>query len=361
MEQRVLDQMAWLLAHGHETWLATPEDGESFRRARALGLPVLGFDFDRPWSVTTLRAMRALVRRLDAEVADAHVTRDAKALLGSLDILALVRSRHITLPLKGGFGRRLQWRYAPDRIIAVAGCIRDQLVAAGLAAPERFSVVGEWADESFFMPASPALRQGLRAELSLGEADFAVACVAMLRPDKGQDVLIEALAAALPYAPGLRLLLIGGATEEGREYEARLRQRAAEADLTGRVQFLGYRDDVDSLLAAADALAIASIANEAQSRVVPQAFAREKPVAAAATGGLPELVKNGETGLLVPPLDVKALAQAMSQLAREPELATRLARDGRSFAERHLRFDAKMEETLAAYGMAQARARKRTF
>jgi glycosyltransferase involved in cell wall biosynthesis len=361
MEQRTLDQMGWLLAHGHETWLATPQGGESHRRALALGLPVYPFDFDRPWSASTLLEMRRLVRRLGVQVADAHVTRDVKALMGSLDRLALVRSRYITQPLKGGFGRRLQWRHIPDRVIAVAGCIRDQLVASGLADPQRCSVVGEWADESFFAPPDPQSRPRLRRELSLSEGDFAIACVAMLRPDKGQDVLLEALVAALPAAGGLKLLLIGGATAEGRDYEARLRQRAAEAGLAGRVQFLGYRDDVGDLLAAADALAIASIANEAQSRVVPQAFARQKPVVAAATGGLPELVQDGVTGRLVPPGDCVAMGQALSELALAPGVAASLARNGRTFAETSLRFDGKMDETLAAYELALVRAGCRPY
>jgi glycosyltransferase involved in cell wall biosynthesis len=352
MEQRVLDQMRWLLAHGHETWLATPMDGESYRRASDAQLPVEAFTFDRPWAPGTLMGMRRLVKRLKPNVVDAHVTRDTKALMGALDLIALVRSRHITQPLNAGFGRRLQWRTIPDHVIAVAGCVRDMLVARGLVAPLCCSVVGEWADDRFFADATPSLRPAL----GLSADDIVIACVGMLRPDKGQDILLEAFARVTGSLPTARLLLIGAPTGESRAYAQGLETRAAGI---GRVTFTGYRDDIPALLDASDLVVVPSRL-DAQSRIVPQAFARRKPVITTRTGGLPELIEDGITGCLVAPEDTDALARAIVRIASDRALRERLASAGHDVARESLRLDTKMEETLAAYRSALTRAHFRS-
>lgn len=360
MEQRTIEQVAWLAQHGYPVWLATPGDGATAAKARAQGLPLLPFDFDRPWRFSTLLALRALVRRQGIELIDAHYTRDAKAAIGCLDLCAVVRSRHLNQPLKGKGLRRLQWRLGADHVIAVAHCVRDGLIEAGLATPQRSSVVGEWADERFFAPEDGPRRARARAELGLGADDVAIVCVGMLRPDKGQDHLIRAFAELVQTHPQVRLILVGGPTGESRAYAETLPELAKGLGVGERVRFTGYRDDIPDLIEAADLVAIPSL-TEAQPRAAAQALARGRPIVASAVGGTVEIVRDGETGLTVPPADPKALARALGRLIADPGLAQRVARAGRDLAERHLRFDARMAETLAVYEKALAHARSRSY
>lgn len=357
MEFRVIEQTQWLNAHGHQAWLATPKNGASFERAMAAGVPVIDFNFDQPWRWSAIRQMRALLRELRIELADVHVTRDAKALMACLDLTAVVRSRHITQRLKPGLLRSMQWRLGSDAVIAVAECVRTAMLADGLADPARAHVVGEWAEDIFFAPIAAPVREDLCKTLELAPEMTAIACVGMLRPEKGQDILIDALA-QLPDS--FVALMIGNATSEGDAHAKSLRSRAESAGVGGRVRWLGYRTDIAQLLAASDIVAVPSLL-EAQSRIVPQAFAVGKPVVATRVGGLTELVHDGKTGLLVPPRDSFALAKAIERLAKDAALAARLVLEAKTYAEAHLHMDRQMEATLAIYAKALERARTRSY
>lgn len=360
MEHRTLEQMRWLLDHGHETLLAAPGDGEPAERAIALGLPFVAAQFDHPYSASAILGLRALVHRFRPQVIDAHGGRDGKTAGTCLGLSAVVRDRHITQRLRGSFSRGLQWRWGCDHVIAVAELVRDMLLEARLAVPERISVVGEWAEDRFFAPPPEAAqRLALRASLGLAEGTFAVAAVAMLRPDKGQAFLIRAIALLRDSGIDATCLLVGAPTPEGVAYTEDLHRLTTELGLENKVVFVGYREDIPDVLAAADALAIPSLANEAQSRVVPQAFACSRPVVASTAGGLPELVRPQETGWLVPPGNAGELARALTEMASDRPKVDRIVNNARRFAETSLRLDAKMEETLAVYATAITRAQRR--
>lgn len=122
------------------------------------------------------------------------------------------------------------------------------------------------------------------------------------------------------------------------------------------MHFLGHRDDIARLLPALDLVVVPSH-TEAQSRSVPQAFAAGKPVVATDVGGLPELVRPGENGWLVPVGDVDALASAILEAISRPTEVQRLGRQAHLFARAHLRLEQRMAETLVAYEKALHAAR----
>lgn len=356
MEHRTLEQVRWLVQHGHAVWLAAPADGESYRRAQAQGLPVVDMNFDRPWRWAAIRALRAFVREHGIEVIDSHVTRDAKTALACMDLCALVRSRHVNQPLKSSPVRRLQWHLS-DRVITVAECTRRDMIASGLIDPARSVSVGGWADERFFdRTGAAAARTRLRAELELADDQTVALCVGMLRPDKGQNHLLRALAEMKRDGVALTCLLAGEATAESAPYEAELRDMATAEGVD--VRFLGYRDDVADLMHTADLVVIPSL-TEAQPRVAVQAFATGRPVVASAVGGVPEIVVDGETGWLVPPADPEALARALTRAVRDTAAAANIAARAAELAQRDMRFDQRMAQTLENYRLARLRAASR--
>jgi glycosyltransferase involved in cell wall biosynthesis len=147
--------------------------------------------------------------------------------------------------------------------------------------------------------------------------------VARLADVKGQQTLLHAVAGL-----AATVVLVGRDLEQAGAYENELRAEAEGLGVSDRVVFAGYRDDVAGLLAGCDVFCLPSFA-EGLPLVVLEAMAQGKPVVATSVGGTPELVRDGETGLLVPPGDVEALQRALALLLGDGPLARRLGEAGR--------------------------------
>lgn len=168
----------------------------------------------------------------------------------------------------------------------------------------------------------------LRGTLELGEGPL-VGAFSRLAPWKGQHVLLEALA----QRPGVQALLVGDALfEEDRSYADRLRRRTQELGLSDRVHFLGFREDVPQLMQLVDVVAHTSIAPEPFGRVIVEGMLADRPVVATRAGGALEIIDHNRTGLLVPPDDANALADALDQLLSAPERSEAMAHEGRRMA-----------------------------
>jgi glycosyltransferase involved in cell wall biosynthesis len=161
-----------------------------------------------------------------------------------------------------------------------------------------------------------------------------VGVVARLEPEKGHPTLLEAWPAVRTAVPDARLLIVG----EGSQRELLEVQAASLGLLDGAapaVVFTGRRDDVPAVTAALDVAVLPSY-REAQGLSILEAMALSRPVVASAVGGIPEMIDDGRTGLLVPPKDAAALAGALTRLLRDPVEAERLGRAGHDLV--HERF-----------------------
>jgi len=219
---------------------------------------------------------------------------------------------------QGARGRRLRFlRSTRDaalrrasHVFCPSAYLRDIALAWGLD-PERASVLPNPAPE---VPPLPS-REELRAELGL-DGDV-LAFAGRLGPQKSLGVALEALAAA----PGVTFAIAGDGPDRGR-----LERRAGELELDGRTRFLGSmpRESVLRLFRAAD-VSLLSSSWENFPHTVVEALAVGCPVIATAVGGVPEVVRDGENGLLVPPDDPEALAAAIRRFFADDDLRRRLA------------------------------------
>jgi glycosyltransferase involved in cell wall biosynthesis len=173
-------------------------------------------------------------------------------------------------------------------------------------------------------PAPRAERAPARAALGLPADAFAVAVLGRVSDWKGQDVLARALAEPALAEVGAIGLVAGAPWPGADEPLHRLERLREELGLGERLRVLGFRDDVDVVLGAADAVAVPSTKPDPFPNAALEAASAGVPVVAAAHGGLPEMLRDGETGLLVPPSDPAALATALRGLADDSERARRL-------------------------------------
>jgi glycosyltransferase involved in cell wall biosynthesis len=162
----------------------------------------------------------------------------------------------------------------------------------------------------------------LAEEYGMEPGSQIVGVVARLEPEKGHPTLLEAWPAVLRKVPDAYLLIVG----EGARREA-LEQQVRALRIAHRVVFTGRRDDVPAVTAALDVAVLPSY-REAQGLTILEAMALSRPVVASNVGGIPEMIEDGVTGLLVPPNDPPALATAIVRLLQDHSLADTIGRAG---------------------------------
>lgn len=182
-------------------------------------------------------------------------------------------------------------------------------------------------DKGFGVTNSP---ERVKAEFGLEGCYPVVGLVAHLHPMKRPEDLIRAAPQVLAKFPTARFLIVGGAHPAPPGYFEGLVQLAADLGLCERVIFTGFRHDVAEFYTAFDVLVLTSL-GEPFGKALIEAMASETPVIGTASGGPLEIISDGVTGLLVPPCDPRALAQAIINMARHPQRAQAMAKAGREW------------------------------
>ncbi len=210
-----------------------------------------------------------------------------------------------------------------DRIVAVSDDARRVALEIERGSTRRLVTIRNGVDTRVFQPGDAVRARRL---LDVPEDVLHVGCVARLSPEKDHATLIQAFARVRTVHPGARLSLVGEGPERGA-----LEALCKKFGLQGAVFFLGHRDDVPALLPGFDLFALAS-RTEGTSLTLLEAAAAGLPIVATRVGGNPEVVADGETGLLVPAGEPVALADAISGLWTRPDRA-RMGAKGRALVE----------------------------
>src|SRR5438067_12429705 len=346
-EIRIIAESRWLIAHGWRATILGQPGSRLVTEAARANVPVLAVRMRGAWDVLAILALRRHLRAHDIGLVHTHSSVDAWVAGFAARSLAIpvVRSRHVTIPIPRR--RALVYRLA-DRVITSGEAVAAIVRGAGVPA-DRVVAIGPGLDTARFHPNVSGA--GVRAELGLRGP--AVGLVANIRGSKGHAYFLEAARSVLAQRSDARFLIVG----DGIGFDD-VRRRVKEMGLESHVVRTGFRRDVPQVMAALDVLVLPSVKSEAVSQVIPQALAVGTPVVGTTVGGTPELVRDGETGRLVPPADAAALAAAILDLLRDPAHARTLAQRGQALVLAEHSIDATMARTLAVYEAARAATRK---
>ncbi|MDB5097030.1 MAG: hypothetical protein JWM80_1451 [Cyanobacteria bacterium RYN_339] len=362
-ERSLLDLLERLDRARVEPLLVTSPAGPLVERARALGIEVELLRLDEPaltlsreeWSTHRLAFMWKargfaweawrLARLIRARGIDAVHTNTLKAhVLGSL--VALLARRPVVwhmrdLPSKRGDARNLLdrlFKVVKPGIIAISRAVADDL-SPPMAARTR--VVHNGIDLAAF-DARRGAPPGPRRNGPV------VGTISHLIPWKGQDVFLYAAAQLLRKHPDVRFVIVGDPIFQFRRERERLEGIVKYLGIGDRVEFAGHREDVPALLATFDVFALPSL-YEPFGRVLIEAMAAERPIVASQAGGVPEIVLDGETGMLVPPGDPEALANGLAAILEDPARASQLAAAARERVAACFTLDATVRGVMASY------------
>jgi glycosyltransferase involved in cell wall biosynthesis len=284
-------------------------------RLRALG---------HAWSLTgPARAAARAVRETGAALI--HTNSPKSHIIGGL------ASRLTRRPLVWHV-RDIMEGHALKVMLRMAGLVKPSIIAISQAVADQFAgscaavtVIHNGVPLARFTP-GPA-SEALRAELGLPPRTPVVVTVGRLTPWKGHRTLLAAFAALHAHEPAAVLIVAGSAAFWEPAYADDLRRYAQELGVGESVRWLGDRSDVPDLLRLADVFCLPSV-NEPFGRAIVEAMATAKPVVACRSGGVPEVVADGQTGLLVPDDAPAELAAALGDLLRDPQRAQAMGEAG---------------------------------
>jgi glycosyltransferase involved in cell wall biosynthesis len=335
-----------LTERGHRVVVVTRESPRWVAEAEAAGFVHRGF-FRGPGDPWGALRLAATIRDERIDIVHAHkgggrtLTLLARALRPRGPHPPLVTNRGVSFPL-APLSRLVERGPLVAAVVAVCEAIKTDLVRQGVPA-EKIVVVYSGTDTDRFDPARVA-GAGVRAELGLETESLLVTQIGVREP-KGNDDVLRAFAQVHARRPAARLLLVGARPEKRPPLEAMVR----DAGLGGAVTIWGYRDDVPEILAASRVSVDASYVGLGITGSLRESLAMETPVVATAVMGNPELVRHGETGLLVPPRDPEALADAILRLLDNTEWARATGRAGRRLVVERFSTRAKVERLEGLY------------
>ena len=303
------------------------------RRIRALGVPVTDLGMTTRWRWDAFVRLYRLLRHgrptiLHTWMFHANLPgRVLGRLAGVPVIITSRRNENIGGAMRERFNR---WTaHLDDRVVAVCELARQAEVERAGVVLDHVVTIYNGVDVARFPVASMQATAQARRAIGMPVGVPLVGSLGRLHPQKGFSDLLTAFAQVRQRIPSVRLFVAGDG-----ELRDDLEAQARSLGMAAVVTFAGVRADVSEVLAALDVFVLPSLW-EGMPNAVLEAMASGLPVVATAVGGTPEVVVDGVTGLLVPPQDPGALAQAVEQFLRDPGLRRTMGRAGRRRVEQH--------------------------
>ncbi len=316
-EHRILKEMLAMRERGHHIELACRPEAQLVERMRDLGFAVHTVPMGGLGNfVRGVMAFRKILKQGKFDVLNTHSRKDTLiAALGArlARTPLIVRTRHLAAPI----GSLLSYTWLPHRVSTVSNHVKSMVLEKG---------VPEYKVKTIYSPVAtpaPVKQSTLRQELNLPATAVVVICVAVMRQKKGHVFLINTMLPLFEKYSDLHLVLVGAGSPTYEQVTAFIKEKNVE----DRVHLMGYRKDVPNLLAGSDIFALAT-EQEASGTVYVEAQMSGLPVIGTDVGGVSEMFKDGETGILVPSKDRTALENALERLISDAGLRQEMSQAG---------------------------------
>jgi glycosyltransferase involved in cell wall biosynthesis len=338
-------QVQWLLdgltARGVAGRLVCPLGSAISEEIFAPGLAVAPVPMGGDLDVGFIGRLRAEIRRWGPDLVHLHSRRGADvlgAIAARRSRVPVVLSRRVTNPEPAVLAP-LKYRLY-DRVITISAAIAEGLVAAGV---DRGKIRIVHSTVPPHGPAAPWERGRFERAFGLAPAHCVVGMAAQFIERKGHGILLDAVPRLIEARPELRFLLVGQGP-----LGAAIAQRIRDDGLGDHVLLPGFRPDLADFIGCFDLLVHPAL-DEGLGVVLLEASAAGVPIVAARAGGIPEAVRDGVNGLLVPPADAAALVEAVLRLAVSPALRAELGAGGRRLMDEEFSVDGMVDGNLAVY------------
>jgi glycosyltransferase involved in cell wall biosynthesis len=344
-QEQLFTLIRGLHQRGHEAHLIHSPGSALAGRLKAIGASLYPLDIRSEIDPISLLRLYFIINRVRPDILAFNTPK--AILIGTLaskftSVGVRIIFRRVDFPLRRRFLSHFKYTWGIDGIITISDAIRNTLKSAGVPGSKITTIY-----EGIDLPLYPKTVRRHRP----GEP-LVVGVVSHLTPEKGISYLVEA-ASLIPEAnKNYRFVIVG----EGAclpEIKELVQKKGLD-----NFEFTGFRSDIPQLMSSFDIFAMPSL-SEGLSSAILEAMASSLPIVASNVGGIPELVKDGENGLLSPPADPAALASAIQRLAENPEDSLRMGQNNRRQVEKKFTMDHKILKTEELCGsLLRARSSK---
>ena len=346
---RILSESSWMQQQGHHLIIVAPKGSMLLGEAGQLGIETFPLEFAKRNQISDLVIFARYLRRLAPDILNTHGSVDSwvGCLAGRISrVPGILRTRHSSTPV--GTHRLNRWLYRTlcDHVLTTSDATTRTLRHTLELPADHLTTVSTGVEPPSALASHEMARQALIDELGLCSCSRFIGCVGRLGRDdrKGQRLLIDAFSRINAQYPIYHILLVG----EG-EMRCDLERQVKALKLQGRVHLLGHRTDPWFVLRALDVKVLVSTWGEGISQAVLQAQFVGCAVIGSDVGGIPEIVKHEETGLIVPRGEVEPLWRALVRLLDDTELRGRLCKQASENVRLHHSVDTMGAKLLAIY------------
>ncbi len=343
-EQQALYLMKGLVRRGHEVSLAAQPGSPLASRAKAEGIRTLAIPMRGEGDLLAIWRLRRALNATEPAVvhmhtSHAHTLGCLAASLPRNNGVKTVVSRRVDFSILRSPLSRFKYTHGVDRFICISEAIKEVMIEGGVPG-ELIDIVPSGIDTGRFENVKPA---DLRKEFNLPAESCLLGNVAHFADHKGHRFLVDAFAQVAARVESAHMILVGVG-----ELKGAVEHQVRSLGIESRVIFAGFREDIPEVLAGFDLFVMGSHL-EGLCTSIMDAMATGIPVVATTAGGIPEIIDTEKEGLLVPPRDPAALAQAILRVVEDAKLAQDLGQSGREKVQKHFSADRMVERTLEIY------------
>ena len=319
VEQAIL-LIKGLRKNGHNITLITQPESQISQRLANSGIKIRTLRMRQDYDILSALTLRNILKHENIDILHAHHPRaHAIGLMATLGLpnIKFVVTRRVIFNLRNNIFSRLKYKVKRiDKFVVVSKAIEKDFLDYGVS-PKILEVIYNVTDTGRF---NPGIRSDIRRELRISDTDFVVSLLGNYSFYKGHTFLLEAIPAVLKSFPSVKFIFAGKVPDKVTNLSGKL-------NVGNSVFFLGFRSDVPEILKASDLLVCPSTMEGLAGSLI-EAMAMKLPTVATNVGGNSEIVKHNETGILIPPGNVKAISDAISYIIENPNIAKKMGEEG---------------------------------
>lgn len=338
-EIRILQEAIGMRERGYRILIAAEKNSMLFLKALNQGFEVFPVHFSK-YNPFSFLKVKSLIEKEKVDIVNTHSSKDSWISTIAAKIASnkpkIIRTRHVSTPIKKTILNQLIYNILPDIIITTGEEIRKNMINNNEFNPGKILSIPTGVDLERFNP------EKIKPAFNIKE--FTIGTIGVLRSWKGHIYLLESIPLILNHISNIKVFIIG----DGPQRE-NIQNHIKKLNIDKWIVITGHREDIPEVLASLDVVVHPSYANEGIPQAILQAMAMKKAIIATDVGSIKEIIKDKVIGLLIQPKNVKQLAESIILLYKNPVLRNSIAENGRKLVENKFSLKKMLDEIANVY------------